>query len=279
LPPLPKILQEDIRMRVFTHCSYFLRPANVFEDSPDDPSLDSEKFEHLGDAILGLVVTSLVLEMYPGLHVGPSTKVRAMIAATKSLAEISIKYKLPEQLRLHPAQAGTLCASIGMQADLFESYIGGLYTDQGLAPVKVWLDALLRPYAHAAYTSVRAQHGIPPVGPSRPPSAGGSTGAQSSTSSTPAGPVGHLAVFNKHMQKRTQRVEWVYSDQHPFGDAAAAAWAGSKTTPVWSVQVVVDGAVLGRGRGRSKKEARNEAAKEALAHLDVGVWCVPFCIM
>lgn len=31
------------------------------------------RFEHLGDTVLGLVVTSLLLEMYPNLRVGPST--------------------------------------------------------------------------------------------------------------------------------------------------------------------------------------------------------------
>jgi len=31
------------------------------------------RYEHLGDAVLGLSVTSLLMKMYPGLRVGPST--------------------------------------------------------------------------------------------------------------------------------------------------------------------------------------------------------------
>jgi len=31
------------------------------------------RFEHLGDTVLSLVVTNLLLEMYPNLRVGPST--------------------------------------------------------------------------------------------------------------------------------------------------------------------------------------------------------------
>lgn len=31
------------------------------------------RYEHLGDTVLGLVVTELLLEMYPNLRVGPST--------------------------------------------------------------------------------------------------------------------------------------------------------------------------------------------------------------
>jgi dsRNA-specific ribonuclease len=34
---------------------------------------DNEKYEHLGDTVLGLVVTGLLLDMYPCLRVGPST--------------------------------------------------------------------------------------------------------------------------------------------------------------------------------------------------------------
>lgn len=42
-PPLPPILDDDIRTRVFTHRSFYARPNHVFEDHPDDPSPDNEK--------------------------------------------------------------------------------------------------------------------------------------------------------------------------------------------------------------------------------------------
>lgn len=72
-PELPEITSEGIRRQVFTHRSFYARSAHVFEDHPGDPSPDNEKYEHLGDTVLGLVVTSLLLEMYPCLRVGPST--------------------------------------------------------------------------------------------------------------------------------------------------------------------------------------------------------------
>lgn len=51
---------------------------------------------------------------------------------------------------------------------------------------------------------------------------------------------------------------------------------GSKATPVWYVKVMVDGEYYGRGRGISKKAARNEAAKEGLKALGIEVWYVIF---
>lgn len=58
---------------MLTHRSFYARSAHVFEDHIDDPSPDNEKYEHLGDTVLGLVVTGLLLDMYPCLRVGPST--------------------------------------------------------------------------------------------------------------------------------------------------------------------------------------------------------------
>ncbi|KAJ6486479.1 ribonuclease III domain-containing protein [Mycena vitilis] len=284
-PPLPQIQCEAIRQRVFTHRSYYARPTHIFEDRPDDPSPDNEKFEHLGDSVLGLVVTSVITEMYPGLRVGPATKVRAMLVGNATLAEISVRYKLPDQLRLHPAQAVTLRASTNVQADVFESFIGGLFTDRDekLAAVGEWLNPLFRPYVKAAYTIVRAQHGQPPIISTDVPSArafSAPSPAPSSANSNDTN-VGHLALFNQRLQKSGQSVEWVYSDQHPFGTSAGVAGTpaemdvddrfahGNKSTPVWSVQVIVDGVVFGRGRGNTKKAARNEAAKLGLVRMGV----------
>jgi hypothetical protein len=85
----------------------------------DTRELESDRlggrYEHLGDTVLGLAVTSLMLEMYPGLRVGPSTvrfptpaattaargcqltapnyllqKIRALIVGNYTLAEMCV---------------------------------------------------------------------------------------------------------------------------------------------------------------------------------------------
>ncbi|KIJ69882.1 hypothetical protein HYDPIDRAFT_171840 [Hydnomerulius pinastri MD-312] len=299
-PPLPPINSTLIETQVFTHRSFYARPNHVFEDHPEDPSPDNEKFEHLGDTVLGLVVTCLLVDMYPTLRVGPSTKIRALIVGNSTLADISRRYKLPAKLKLHPAQSITLKASINIQAD---SYIGGLYLDQGLAAVEPWLKALFRPYTTEAYILVRRQHGLPPLpAPVAPPiaaststssSSGSSLGADTTTTmstspsetgsvdSTPAAAAptfshrtprpyatgtptttGHLALFNQQLQKARREVEWVYTDG--VGD-------GTRTTPIWVVRVEVDGEIFGEGKGGTKKAARNEAAKEGLVRMGIVV--------
>lgn len=295
LPPLPLIRSYTIRQQVFTHRSYFARRHSVFEDRPDDPSPDNERLEHLGDSVLSLAVTDLMLRLFPGLRVGPSTKTRALIVGNLTLADISVRYRLPDRLRLHPAQAITLRASTNVQADVFESFIGGLYLDQGLSNVKSWIDSLFPAYAIAAYDIVRAQHGLAPLSripigvpaigyPADPqleepvvrqlvqeqPPATGTGGGGWSSGIEPT--IGHLALFNQHMQKNGRQVEWDYSDGDVFGLLSTGVdntttIKGTKTTPMWTVRAVVDGELLGRGVGNTKKMARNEAAKQGLVKL------------
>ncbi|PPQ67577.1 hypothetical protein CVT25_012071, partial [Psilocybe cyanescens] len=314
IPPLPRINSPAINQQIFTHRSFFARAAHVFEDLPDDLSPDNEKYEHLGDSVLQTTITSLLMEMFPGLRVGPATKIRSMIVANFTLAQISLKYKLPDSLRLHPAQAITLRASTNIRANVFESFVGGLYLDQGLDAVTTWIKPLFRPYATAAYRVAREQHGLPAMPPSfnhldggksdRPgsrfqsasPSGNLIMNGEGAVSAPHPGPgelmnmptIGHLALFNQNLQKTNRVVEWIYSDGN---DAAAdnghgnsngneysdvgldpdVMIKGTKATPVWYVKVMVDGEFYGRGRGNTKKAARNEAAKEGLRLLGIDV--------
>lgn len=168
-----------------------------------------------------------------------------------------------------------------------QAFVGGLFRDQGLDAVMRWLDPLFQPYAHAAYLTVRQQHGLPaalPTPQSSPRAAPTAMYAEPSQLSATSATVGHLALFNQHLQRSNREVEWVYAEG---GSAASGSSTdgfidpgakqediiqGNKTTPVWYVKVMVDKEFYGRGRGNTKKAARNEAAKEGLQKLGVFVW-------
>ena len=159
---------------------------------------------------------------------------------------------------------------------LTQSYVGGVYEEQGLEAVRCWLEPLFRPYMVEAYRVVRVQHGLPPTSDY--------THDQSSTTpnmgirmpftptwSTPppsriAASIGHLSLFNQLLQQKSKTIEWVYSD---------SAGAGTRTTPIWIVKAMVENECLGRGQGSTKKAAKNEAAKEGLVKLGVYESYVP----
>ncbi|KAJ3740946.1 ribonuclease III domain-containing protein [Lentinula detonsa] len=288
LPPLPRFKSENTRRQVFTHRSFYGRPNHIFEDHPDDPAPDNEKLEHLGDAVIAIVVTTLMIEMFPNLRVGPSTKIRALVVNNATLADIAVKYNLPNDLRLHPAQAVALKASPNVQGN--SSYVGGLYQDQGLQVVQDWLKELFRPYAMSAYRILRTQHGLPAEF-SPPPSLREHLDEQeySPQARSPFGyvnrdmtmtTIGHLALFNQHIQKSNQPVEWIYATSSPDVDPSAQGdvqllrpemMKGMKATTIWSVKAMVNGKCLGQGKGGTKKLARNEAAKLGLESLGVHV--------
>jgi len=264
LPHLPKINSQEIETRIFTHRSFAARPTHVFEDSPEDPSPDNEQLEHVGDQVLGLIVTDLLQREYPHLRVGPSTKMRALVVGNSTLATIAVEYKLPERLRLHRAQLVTLKASPHVQADVFESYVGGLYKDQGLGAVKIWLERLFTPYVCEAYRIVREQHGLLPIG------SGNELQAAIAAHSPPTPPpetrrplanaatLGHLGLFNQRLQQQNKSIEWVFDD---------TITESTKATPFWAAKAVVDGDCWGTGRGNTKKTAKNEAAKQGLKRM------------
>ncbi|KAF8505883.1 ribonuclease III, partial [Russula emetica] len=268
LPLLPKINSRDVELRIFTHRSFAARPTHVFEDSPEDPSPDNEQLEHVGDQVLGLIVTDLLQSHFPYLRVGPSTKMRALVVGNSTLATIAVQYKLPDRLRLQRAQSVTLKASNHVQADVFESYVGGLYKDQGLGGVKIWLDKLFTPYVREAYRIVREQHGLSPVGsnneldaaiagaghgpPTPPPE------SQSRRAFNNSATVGHLGLFNQRLQQHNKPIEWVFDD---------TVTESTNATPFWVAKAMVDGQLWGVGHGNNKKAAKNEAAKKGLKRM------------
>jgi len=247
------------------------RPTHIFEDEPGNPAPDNERLEHLGDAVLQLAVTQLLQESYPCLRVGPATKIRSLAVGNGTLADIAVKYNLHQKLLLHHAQAITLKNSVHIRADVFEAYVGGLFLDQGLEVVKHWLYILFDPYIHEAYRIVRNQHGLPPVEepleyPPSPPC--DQNVCMMHDWPSPPSPLswsssgGHLSLFNQHMQQQRKTIEWIYSsDRGP----------GTKTTPIWRVQALLDGQCIAEGRGSTKKAAQNDAAKAGLEGLNVEI--------
>ncbi|EJD01346.1 ribonuclease III [Fomitiporia mediterranea MF3/22] len=286
LPPLPTIRDEALRRQAFTHRSVYARSRHDFEDSHSDPAPDNELLEYQGDAVLGLVITDLVRDCYRYLRVGPATKVRSLVVGNATLADISVKYALPQKLRFHRANASTNKISINIQGkfpDVFEAYVGGLYKDQGLEVVRRWLNPLFLPYVKEAYRVCRDQHGLPspPPSPTLPDAQNdGSTTSTPDTLDSSASAsqesvsdqlaslqisngnntIGHLALFNQYLQQKRMTVEWVF---HAVQDE------GTKVTPIWEVRAMVEGEQVSVGRASTKKGAQSEAAREGLVQLGI----------
>jgi ribonuclease III len=157
-----------------------------------------------------------------------------------------------------------------------QAYIGGLYEDQGLEVVNVWLNALLTPFVEEMYVLIRKEWGQD----SR--QAGGNSAHNTQPSTTDACLVasevptddpaevrvqGHLGLLNQWLHKNRKSVEWVWTS--PYNRATAQN--EDDVTFGWFARIKVDGQFVGCGHGRTKQWAKNEAAKEAIKVLGCDV--------
>jgi len=105
----------------------------------------NERLEFLGDAVLGMVVTDYIFELYPTLPEGQLAKVRAAVVNAQALAEVATDLEVGDALYLGKGEA----ASGGHEkpsilADAMEALLGAIYLDGGWKPVTALVLGLLR---------------------------------------------------------------------------------------------------------------------------------------
>ena len=104
----------------------------------------NERFEFLGDSVLGFVVTTFVFHEYPGLPEGELAKLRAAVVSAETLAEVATELDVGSALRLgkgEDASGGRAKPSI--LADAMEAVIAAVYLDGGFeVAARVVLTAL-----------------------------------------------------------------------------------------------------------------------------------------
>ncbi|MCH8557870.1 MAG: ribonuclease III [Balneolia bacterium] len=114
---------------------YFLRAlrhrSRLIEDGLDQAE-SYEQLEFLGDAVLDLVVTEMLFEMYPDKNEGFMTKLRSRLVREDALANLSKKLGFPAYI-----EVGARVKSQGIElknsvlSDIFEAVIGAVYKDLG----------------------------------------------------------------------------------------------------------------------------------------------------
>ena len=103
----------------------------------------NERLEFLGDAVLGLAVSSLLFEKLNQLPEGDMSRVRANLVKQDSLAQIAVRLGLSSCLRLGDVEkrsGGTRRPSI--LADALEALIGAVYLDAGFETAQALVQRL-----------------------------------------------------------------------------------------------------------------------------------------
>lgn len=138
--------------QAFTHSSYVNEHRNLRIS-------DNERLEFLGDAVLELLVSRFLFQTYPNVSEGKLTKLRAAIVREDSLASFAKECGFDQFIRLGKGEensGGRKRASL--LCDLFESFLGAVYLDQGLEVVEGFLNQVIFPKVLAGAFSHEMDH-------------------------------------------------------------------------------------------------------------------------
>jgi len=130
---------KDLLRQALTHRSYL-------NENPGARLHHNERLEFLGDAVIELVVTEALYELYPEKPEGELTSFRAALVNAKMLFDVASRLDLNEFLLLSRGEAkDTGRARQYILANTFEAVVGALYLDQGYEAVKAFLNKYLLP--------------------------------------------------------------------------------------------------------------------------------------
>lgn len=204
--------------QAFTHASY----VNEHRFSQQQ---DNERLEFLGDAVLELTVSEYLYNLFPNRPEGELTKLRAAIVCEPSLVKFAEKLEFGQYVLLGKGEELTGGRTRpALLADVFESFVGALYLDQGLEAARAFLDRYVFPLLEE----------------------GGKV---------------HMSDFKTELQELTQH--------HNMGvlEYRIVEERGPAHEREFVSEVYMGNERVGRGSGRSKKEAEQQAAAEALKQL------------
>jgi len=228
LPKNPALLSSILGYSFTNHellLQAFRHPSYVYEE--EDPGiLDNQRLEFLGDAVINLSISHLLMESFPEMKEGDLSKHRAFLVSEAGLYRIALMLELGDYLLLGKGEEMTKGREkSSILSDCFEALIGAIYLDGGFLNAAGIIERLFKPLVRE-------------IGR------------------------GKLGVdFKTELQELSQEVFQTIPDYR------LVKGTGPDHDKTFFVEVYIKGGLLGKGVGKSKKEAEQHAAKEALACL------------
>ncbi len=199
--------------RALTHSSYI-------NDQKLDKTMDYERTEFLGDAVLELVSSEYLFKKYPTKAEGEMTKLRASMVCEKSLAITAREIGLGEYIYF--GRGEEKCGGRDRDsiiADVVEGIIGAIFLDSGIENAKSFInDYVLKD-------------------------------------------IEHKSLF---YDCKTTLQELVQKEKNHELKYIVTSESGPDHNKIFEVQALLDGNVIGAGNGKSKKDAEQNAAYDAI---------------
>ena len=187
---------------------------------------DNERLEFLGDAVIALVVSDLLMRLFPDRSEGELSKTRAVIVSETGLARFAEAIGLGEWVFLGRGedQAGGRHKP-SILSDALEALMGAVYLDGGLGAARAVAERLFGQALREAEKHARQD-------------------------------------YKSRLQERAQAILQTTPVYAVVGEE------GPDHDKRFQVSIALAGHEYGRAVGRSKKEAEQNAAAQALAILE-----------
>ena len=134
-----------------------LRHSSYVNERRGEDLADNERLEFLGDAVLDLAVSHILMDRYGRAKEGSLSKYRAAVVDEKGLFNVAIDLGLGDYILLGKGEEqthGREKASI--LANTMEALLGALYLDAGFARTKEIIDGLFLPLISSIDTNRRS---------------------------------------------------------------------------------------------------------------------------
>ncbi|MDR4500430.1 MAG: ribonuclease III [Nitrospirales bacterium] len=187
---------------------------------------DNERLEFLGDAVLALVVSKYIVSKYPEASEGELSKVKAFLVSRSSLAQVARRLDLGGSLLLGRGEEATNGRQkSSLLANALEAVIAAVYIDGGGEAAESFILRVFQPELADL----------------------GTLGADE-----------FRGDYKSHLQERVHK----QFDVNP--DYRVVHESGPDHQKVFEMEVSINGKVYGRGTGKTKKQAEQSAARQAL---------------
>lgn len=211
--------QVELLFQAFRHSSYVNEQA-------DSTLEDNERLEFLGDAVLDLAISHILMDLFQDAEEGELSKFRAMLVGEPGLYQVAQGLGLGTYLLLGRGEEQTRGREKpSILADTTEALMGALYLDAGFDKAMEIIRTLFSPLLERLGTREMVYD------------------------------------FKSLLQEHTQQI---YKALPEYRLVEESGPAHDKT---FRVALFLNGEVLAEGKGKSKKEAEQMAAREAFSCL------------
>jgi ribonuclease-3 len=122
-----------------------LQEALTHASGADHRLVSNERLEFLGDAILGAIVCELLYRRFPDYLEGDLTKIKSAVVSRHTCAKISAALGIDQFLVIGKGMGSRAATPPSVLADVFESLIGAIYLDGGIAAAQQFIVRHLGP--------------------------------------------------------------------------------------------------------------------------------------